>query len=49
MPRVRSHTRSSRKRHKVRAHYRTPPWVGTFLFFVAVIVIAAMVSKAGGR
>lgn len=47
MPRVRSHTRSSRKRHKVRAHHRTPPWVKTFLFFVALIFIAAMSKKLG--
>jgi hypothetical protein len=37
MPWVDSHERDGKK---VEAHYRTPPWVNTFLFIVLVILIA---------
>ncbi|MCW2904110.1 MAG: hypothetical protein JWO67_6375 [Streptosporangiaceae bacterium] len=43
MPWVDPHKREGKK---VQAHYSTPPWVGTFVFIVAVLFIAA---KIGGK
>jgi hypothetical protein len=46
MPRVKRHKRSG-KRHNVRSHYRTPPWVKTVLVIAGFLLVAAMANKAG--